>query len=163
VRRTTGLALGLLAVFVLVLGFVPPNRASRERIALLTLVVYGCVLVRVRFGMPQRPEPEPATGGRRDSGVADEQDVRLARLDTALRRAVEEPDQYARVTRPMLRSLAAERLRNASGVDPDTDPQTARRLLGEELWQIFATAQDDHAPPPGRQQLAALVAGIERL
>jgi hypothetical protein len=156
-------ALGLLAVFVLVTGFVPPSRASRPRLTILSLVVYGCLQVRMRFGSPDRPEVDPARGYRESDGAAPEQDVRLARLDESLGRTVERSDHYARVTRPMLRALAAERLRNNTGVDPDGDPTTARRLLGEELWEIFATAPDEQAPPPDRHRLAALVERVERL
>ena len=162
-RRNTGFGLGLLAVFVLVMGFVPQSRGGPVRVVLLTLVLYGGILVRMSFGAPDRPEAEPVAGYRTDSGAADEQDVRLARLDSALRRTVEAGDHYARVTRPMLRTLAAERLRNNTGVDPDTDPAAARRLLGEELWEIFATAPDEQAPPPDRHRLAALVERMERL
>lgn len=162
-KRATGLGLGLLGLLVLVTGFVPPTRASPGRIVLLSVVLYGCLLVRIRFGAPERPRAEPVQGYRADSGAAAEQDVRLARLDGSLQRTVEAGDHYARVTRPMLRNLAAERLRNASGVDPDTDPTTARRLLGEELWEIFATAPDEQAPPPDRYRLAALVERMERL
>jgi len=162
-RRSTGVALGFFATFVLVLGFVPPSRASRERILLVTGVVYGCFLVRLRFGMPDRPDAEPPAGYVPPDDAAAEQDVRMARLDASLRRASETGEHYARVGRPMLRSLAAQRLRDRTGVDPDTDPTTARRLLGEELWQIFATPPDEHAPPPPKEELQRLVAAVERL
>ena len=162
-RRSTGVALGLLATLLLVTGFVPPSRAGRERILLVTGVVYGCFLVRVRFGMPDRPVAEPDPVYRLDDGIADEQDVRLARLDASLRRATESGEHYARVGSPLLRALADERLRDRTGVDPDNDPATARRLLGEELWQIFATPPDEHAPPPAREEVALLVARVEAL
>jgi hypothetical protein len=67
--------------------------------------------------------------------------------------------------RPLLREIAAERLR-ARGVDLDRRPADARRLLGEALWELVRPDR----PPPDRHaggltpaQLDAMLDRLEEL
>jgi hypothetical protein len=162
--KAAGRVLGALATVVLVVMFMPPSRLRVDRIVVVGLAVYAGFLVRSGFGVGVRPEavapPAPSYG---ELSPADEQDVRLARLDASLVRATESGEQFAKVTVPLLRRLAIERLRAKQGIDVTADPAGARRLMGEELWQIFAAPPEQHAPPPAPERLRHLVDRLERL
>ena len=61
----------------------------------------------------------------------------------------------------MLVDLTLERLRPRHGVDPGAQPEEARRILGESLWQMVT------GPPPSRcptrPELSRLVEALERI
>lgn len=162
--RTFWFGLGALVTYGLVVGLVPAERARTDRVVLLCAVVYGCLLVRSAFGVGERPEAvAPVVRRTNELPPADEQDVRLARLDTSIRYALESGEHYAKTTRPLLRRIATERLHDKYGIDAAADPAGARRLLGEELWEIFATDPAAPVPAPAPEQLRVLVERVERL
>jgi hypothetical protein len=162
--RLVGVTVGAFAALVLTTAVIPPARGGLPRILVIGLAAYGCLLARLGLGAGERPEavppPAPVYG---ELSSADEQDVRLARLDASLRRGTESPEHWARTTRPLLRRLATERLRTRAGIDVTADPAGARRLMGEELWEIFATRPEDAGPAPAPERLALLVGRLERL
>ena len=162
--RAFWLGLGAVLVYALVVATVPLERARPDRILLLCLAIYGSLLVRSALGVGDRPEAvAPVVRHTGELPPADEQDVRLARLDTSIRYAVESGEHFATTTRPLLRRLATERLHDKQGIDVAADPAGARRLLGEELWEIFATDPDAPVPAPAPEQLRVLVERLERL
>jgi hypothetical protein len=68
--------------------------------------------------------------------------------------------------RPVLRQVAAERLYGLHGVDLDRDPERARPLLGEELWEAVRPDREmgrraGPGLPPAK--LAEHVARLEEL
>jgi hypothetical protein len=73
--------------------------------------------------VPEKPEePQPI--------------AELDRIDRLLvLGAANEFDLHYRL-RPLLRQIAAERLYGLHGVDLDRDPDRARTLLGDELWEV---------------------------
>jgi hypothetical protein len=161
-KQVRGLVVGGLAVLVLVFAAVPPDRARPDKVVLLAAAVFACWSVRRRLGVGSRPVARPPRGSDFDA-LPEEQDVRLARLDASLARAAESGEQFARVTRPMLRRLAAERLRARTGIDVTADPAGARRLMGEELWAMFSTDPGEVGPPPDPRTMRDLVQAVERL
>ena len=161
-RRVLWAWVYLFGAFLLVGAFIPAARGRQDRVAVLTLALAGCGWVRYRMGTGDRPEPpEPPTAA--DLGIADEQDTRLARLDASVAQAADSAQHYARAFVPMLRRLATERIADKAGIDVTADPAGARRLMGEELWEIFSTEADAGARPPGPERLRALVHQVERL
>lgn len=161
--RIGGTALGLLGTFALVLGSIPATRSRLDRILVLTVVLYAAFVARRHLGVGRRPEPEGPSLAPSDPTPAEEQDVRLARLDASLERAATSGEQFWRVTRPALRRLTAERLRLRHGIDVTADPVGARRQMGEDLWLMFSVPADHAGPPPGRERLRELVEHLERL
>jgi hypothetical protein len=161
-RQLRGLVIGVTVSTLLVAGSLPATRRRPDRVLLLVLAAYACFEVRKRLGVGSRPV---ARAPRREEleGGPDEQDVRLARLDASFARAAESGEQFARVTRPMLRRLVADRLRATTGIDVDADPAGARRQMGEELWEMFSADPAAIGPAPGPERLRALVAAVERL
>ena len=160
-RRGMGWVTWLFLAYLLVGAFVPAARGRQDRVAVLTATLAACGYARYRLGLGERPEA-PERHGDGDLGIADEQDVRLARLDSSIARAAESVEHYARVFVPLLQRLVTERLADKAGVDVDADPAGARRLMGEELWEIFATPAG-HAGPPAPERLRRLVEAVERL
>ena len=152
----------LFALFLFVGAFIPAARGRQDRVAVLTLALAACGWVRYRQGTGARPEP-PEPYAPDDPGIADEQDVRLARLDASVAHSAESADHYARAFVPMLRRLATQRLADRAGIDVTADPTGARRLMGEELWEIFSTGAGGGAQPPRPERLRALVERVERL
>jgi hypothetical protein len=49
---------------------------------------------------------------------------------------------FRRRLRPMLRTIVASRLRHGHGVDLDFEPDAARALTGDWLWQMVTGEQD---------------------
>jgi hypothetical protein len=73
---------------------------------------------------------------------------------------------YARL-RPLLRDIAAHRLRSRYGVELDAEPARARELVGREAWDVV---RPDLEPPPDRlakgpteEELSAVVDELEAI
>jgi hypothetical protein len=90
----------------------------------------------------------------------------LERIDrTVVLGAANEFDLHYRL-RPLLRKLAAERLYRRHGVELDDDPDRAKPLLGDELWELVrADRKLGRRSGPGLPPslLAAHVARLEQL
>lgn len=72
-------------------------------------------------------------------------------------------DAHHRV-RPLLRQLAAERLHAHHGVDLDRQPEQARQLLGDDLWNVVRPDLElgnRSAPGLPLERTARLVAALE--
>jgi hypothetical protein len=67
-------------------------------------------------------------------------------------------DVHVRV-RPLLREIAAPLLRRL-GVHLDSEPQRARALLGEELWEVV---RHDRPRPLERREPGLALPDLERL
>lgn len=69
--------------------------------------------------------------------------------------------------RPVLREVAAHRLRLHYGVDLDTEPGRARELLGSEAWALVRPDRppptDRLAPGPPLSSLAEVVTELEKI
>lgn len=98
--------------------------------------------------LPSRPVP--------DDGL-----IELTSLEHRLSWGSVDPDRFRERVRPVLVDLALERLRSRHGVEPATQPEDARRILGESLWQMVT------GPPPSRcptrPELFRLVDELERI
>ena len=62
--------------------------------------------------------------------------------------------------RPTLRRIASELLRSRRGIDLDGDPDTARRALGDETWELVRT---DRPPPDDRFGPGIEIAALHRV
>jgi hypothetical protein len=99
---------------------------------------------------PEKPEQPPPIAG-------------LDRIDRlVVLGAANEFDFHYRL-RPLLRQLAADRLYGHYGFELDRDPERARELLGDELWQLVSPErQVGRRTGPGLPP-AELTAHVERL
>ena len=71
-----------------------------------------------------------------------------------------EPDRFAQGVLPVLGDLADELLRQRHGCTRASDPDRARKVLGEPLWK-FLDVPAKRTPAP--RDLAAIVAQLENL
>ncbi len=102
-----------------------------------------------------RPEPAPAS--------TTEYFVRLRQLERRLEGASTDGTKFAWNVRPVLAQLAAERLRHRHAIIIRRDPERARAMLGEQLWQIVTSPPNAPGTAQNLEQLSRLVASIERL
>ena len=109
----------------------------------LWLVFTAAVLLPWTLGLIHAT-PEPAVGV--DPSRLDLPDRPFAQADRWERRLLttsEDPERFRRVVRDRLVPLAAERLRQRHGVTLDREPDRARELLGQALYDFLT------APRPG--------------
>jgi hypothetical protein len=112
------------------------------------------------------PRPfDVAFGPRTPRAVDTPDDPR--RIEFELRSSLDVPSTLHFRLRPRLRAVAADRLAAGHGVSLDLDPETSRRLLGDEAWGLLRA---DRQPPPRRQgsaistpELERIVSAVERL
>ncbi|HLL66197.1 MAG TPA: hypothetical protein VK453_10680 [Micromonosporaceae bacterium] len=87
--------------------------------------------------------------------------VAVGRWESRLNHPARDADRLTRVVQPRLRELVDERLRLRHGYTLASDPERARRRLGESTWKMI------HEPPPRGgfppRDLAALVDQMEAL
>jgi hypothetical protein len=100
---------------------------------------------------PVEPEPEPVD-------FAD-----LSSLEYRLSWGSVDRERYESRLRPLLGRLADERLRHRHGVDRARQPDRARQIVGEQLWQLMTAPPARGAPPPTPRQLAEIVSRIEAI
>lgn len=98
---------------------------------------------------------------RQEAAPPDALDYRLVRLRRDLRDAVERDDRTDEIY-PVLRELAAERLRTHHGVDLDTEPERARAVVDAHLWRYLTTPPVD-TRKRSRTALRTAIEGIEKL
>jgi hypothetical protein len=100
-------------------------------------------------------DPEPETGPS-SSGFEN-----VSMLEHALSWGSVDVERYDARVRPQLVRLAEDRLRRHHGVDLASQPEAARRMVGEPLWQLMTGGPSP--TPPGPSRLAGLLAEIERI
>ena len=76
--------------------------------------------------------------------------------------AANEFDLHYRL-RPLLRQVAGDRLHGRHGVELDRDPERARQLLGDQLWQLVSAEREVGRRTGPGLPAAELAGHIERL
>ena len=104
--------------------------------------------------LPQ-PLPDESRDESRDEGL-----LPLASLESRLSWGGTDPDRFRHRVRPELVALAADLLRTRRGVDLRTEPDRARSILGEPLWQLITRTP---TRSPSRAELSRLVDALERI
>jgi hypothetical protein len=140
--------------------------------AALWLTAYGlhyradlrlCAVVGVAAGLIWRlarlvvPPPEPAPVLARPE-PADDGLLLLTTLESRLSWGAADPYRFRERVRPELVALATDLLRTRRGVDLRSQPEQARHLLGEPLWQLMTGPLERS---PSRAQLSRAVADLE--
>jgi len=92
----------------------------------------------------------------------------VSRLEDRLAWGGSDLDRFSSAVRPVLVRLADERLQR-HGITRQSHPESARQLLGEQLWRLATDAapadRTGRSPEPGPTpaQLAPLVERLESL
>jgi hypothetical protein len=150
-----GTAAGLLFRWILVL-------ASYQGPTALFIVTAMVVVAGWRLAVAVRPAPDPLPPPtEEDAGSYRNGFDLLSILEHRLSWGSFDAERYEARLRPRLRRLAQERLQRRHGVDPVRQPDLARQIVGEDLWQLMtgpaATA------PPSRSQLTRLMDALEAI
>ena len=124
-----------------------------------------CAVVGLAVGLSWRlarqvvppPEPLPVTAPyeSRDEGL-----LPLTSLESRLSWGATDPDRFRDRVRPELITLAGDLLRTRRGIDLRTEPDRARSILGEPLWQLITRTP---TRSPSRAELSRLVDALERI
>ena len=138
------LTLALLAALV-----VAPARAElavRVYVLVLAAFLLGHLLARLRRTLPdRRPSPVDAALNRRPRPVTRIPELEKLEREVTLGQATAF-DLHFRL-RPTLRRIASELLHARRGIDLDSNPEAARRTLGDETFELV---RPDREPPPER-------------
>jgi hypothetical protein len=89
------------------------------------------------------------------------------RMDREIVLGIADADHAHRRLLPLLRTAAAARLAARYGFDLGRRPETARTLLGDEVWELLRPDRpapaDRHGPGLRREQIAAVIERVESL
>jgi hypothetical protein len=124
-----------------------------------------CVAVGLAVGLSWRlarlavPPPLPPPVAVADTPAGDGM-LLLTSLESRLSWGATDPDRFRERVRPVLVGLATDLLSTRRGVDPRTQPENARRILGEPLWQLMTGPLERN---PSRAELARMVEALERI
>ncbi len=166
----TALRLGLslvgataVLIFLLALRPVPATRSLAIWAVLLTAIALR-ELVRSFPRDTRRPVFEAALRQRR--AVTPPPSV-SAGMERELELATGFADHAHRRLYPLLRASAAARLSMRHGIELERQPDAARRLLGDEAWDLLRPDRpqptDSLARGPRREEIAAIAARLEAL
>ena len=140
---------------VWVAAYAAGYRARPDLCVAAGLAIALCVrLAGLVLAPPEPPAPAPDREPPGDGLLV------LSSLESLLSWGAADPDRFRSRVRPLLVELATERLRTRRGIDPARQPDPARRVLGEPLWQLMTVPP---ARSPDRAELDRLVAAIERI
>ena len=104
---------------------------------------------------PPEPLPAPPRTSPRDEGL-----LLLTSLESRLSWGATDPDRFRDRVRPELVALAGDLLRTRRGIDLRAEPDRARSILGEPLWQLITRTP---TRSPSRAELSRLVDALERI
>jgi hypothetical protein len=140
------LGAAVLVSLLLVGVFGAAGMAPRPLWFVAAALAVGVVSLAIRLVVPQTVET--SWPGRHDDKLAAlrarTNDNRTQFIATWLqesgreRRAGEGSQTFVRRVRPLLLELATDRLVHRHGVDPEREPDRARAITGERLWQLVA-------------------------
>lgn len=130
-------------------------------------LVFAVALTMVGVWRMARSLKAPLPPRRAGRSIADDQSevtdglrLAVARWETILEWSHTDGARFQRRVQPRLAELVDERLRQRHGVNRATEPERARRLLGDPLW-TFLTVPSKRPPSP--RELDVIVNALERL
>jgi len=157
------------AVALVVLLALPRLSTSR---ALAIWVVLAAALVIVALVRHPREHDDQKPSRRFEEALRRRKPVtsqpeELLRMDREIVLGAADADHAHRQLLPLLRTVAAARLAGRHGVELERRPETARSLLGEDIWELLRPDRpepvDRHGPGIPREQIAAVIEHVEAL
>ena len=95
------------------------------------------------------------------------QPVELLRMERELLIGVADADHAHRRLLPLLRTAASARLAAGHGFELEQRPESARTLLGEDVWELLRPdrpkPEDRHGPGVPQRRIAAVIERLEAL
>ena len=149
---TPGRAVFLLAAASLVagvaalLGSPPSGVGLRLYLVAAVAAVLAALVSALDRAVPPAPPSVFERALRRRRPPPPFRPAALIELEGLLAHQLTAGDVHSRL-RPIVREIAASRLRLATGLDLDTDRDAARQLLGPSVWELV---RPDREPPDDR-------------
>lgn len=162
-RRTVVAAAFAGAVFGLV-GWGGMALAFSVKAGVVYCVVVG-MAIAVLISLSFHTAPIPGIDA---NGDVDVESTPATKVDTVvmlghtLSWAAVDAGRFETRLRPMLVGLIDERLRRR-GIDRRRQPDRAREVVGEDLWELISPASPGTATPPGASRIRRWVSAMERL
>lgn len=126
----------------------------------VALTVVGVWRMARSLKAPLAPRRAGRAAAEDQSEVNDGLRLAVARWETILEWSHTDAARFQRRVQPRLAEVVDERLRQRHGVNRATEPERARRLLGDPLW-TFLTVPSKRPPSP--RELDVIVNALERL
>jgi hypothetical protein len=138
----------LTLVLLAVLAVLPGRAEVVVRVYVLLLAAFALaqLLVRLQGSLPER-KPSPVDAALRPRQQRPQRVPELEKLEREVTLGLSTSFDLHFRLRPTLRRIASELLRARRGIDLDTQPQAARRALGDETWELV---RPDREPPADR-------------
>jgi hypothetical protein len=136
-------------------AFAVNYRAAPALCVVVGLAVALSWLLAQQVIPPPEPLPVLPLEETRDEGL-----LLLTSLESRLSWGGNDPDRFRERVRPELVTLAGDLLRTRRGVDLRTEPDRARSILGEPLWQLITRTPTRSL---SRAELSRLVDALERI
>jgi hypothetical protein len=159
-----------LAIIVLVGLLAIPKLSTARAVAIWLVVTTALVLLAIIRDSGEFGGTEPAS--RFEQALhrqkpAASQPEEILRMDRVLALGSADADHAQRQLLPLLRSTAAARIAARHGFELERRPETARALLGEDVWELLRPDRPEpknrHAPGVPHDQIAAVIERVESL
>lgn len=125
-----GPALGLLAFWLLRLASIAARPGYLVGAAAVLAVLQ--IVLGARATAPPAPSTADDEAAGTQRGVAE-----IVALEHRLAWGSVDAERFESRVRPLLADLVAERLRQRHGIDHTREPDRARSIVGEDLWQLM--------------------------
>jgi hypothetical protein len=163
--RTSIVAL-LALILLLAIPELPKSRALAIWVVIVTALVLLFLLRHSREdGGPTRARRFEQALRRRKQATS--QPEELMRMERELVLGIADADHAHRRLLPLLRAAAAAHLSARHGLELERQPEEARALLGEDVWELLRPdrppSEDRHGPGVPRERVAAAIERVESL
>lgn len=158
-RRRGTVAFGVLGVTVLSVVAVASPSNLRAAIHVLVPILAGLVIRALAIDVLEGSTSAPGTATRRRRRPTDQPEG-LRRIEAGLAVSPASAMQTHHRLRPVLRQIAADRLRVRRRIHLDEESARARAALGEEAWGIV---RPDLPTPTDRVSPGISLDGIDRV
>jgi hypothetical protein len=166
----TGLRLGpaLAGACLVLIVLLPIHVLATARVFAIWVVLLTAIALRelIRSFPPDDSKSGFEAALRRRATPAPEP-VAFADVERELQLGLAFADHAHRALVPLLRSAAAARLSMRHGIELERQPDAARRLLGEQTWDLVRpdrpAPSDGLGPGPPEEDIAAAVTRLESL
>jgi hypothetical protein len=154
----------LILVVLLSIHALPTTRALAIWLVLLTAIALREFVRSVPQDNDRKPRFEAALRSQATSAT---EPPAPSRIEREFELSLAFADYAHRTLLPLLRTAAAARLAMRHGIVLERQPHAARRVLGEQTWDLVRPDRpppaDSLAPGPPEEEIAAVVTRLESL
>jgi hypothetical protein len=159
-----------LAIVVLVALLAIRKLSTNRALGIWVVVATALVLLAIVRHARERGGPEPPSRfeqALRERKPAASQPEELLRMDRTLVLGSADADHAHRQLLPLLRDTAAARIAARHGFELERQPESARALLGDDVWELLRPDRPEpenrHGPGVPQERIAAVIERVESL